>query len=119
MIRNGRYHSTYVPPARLPALQAQIDEAAQAAGRDPSAVKRLYNVDGRISTGALGGFLDGPVDHWVEALASLALNDGIDTFVFWPREAPEEQLRRFAEEVVPLVRATVDRARGSRASSPG
>jgi alkanesulfonate monooxygenase SsuD/methylene tetrahydromethanopterin reductase-like flavin-dependent oxidoreductase (luciferase family) len=108
--------SSYVPPARLPELQARIDEAARAAGRDPPEIKRLYNVDGRITTGALHGFLDGPPDHWVETLAGLALNDGLDTFIFWPREAPGEQLRRFAEEVAPGVRALVER---ERTSQPG
>ena len=103
--------SSYLPPDRLPDLQARIDEAALASGRDPAAVKRLYNVDGRITTGALHGFLDGPPDHWVEVLAGLALNDGLDTFIFWPREAPGEQLRLFAEEVAPGVRATVERER--------
>jgi hypothetical protein len=44
-------------------------------------------------------------------LAVLALNDGLDTFIFWPREAPGEQLRRFAEDVAPVVRATVERER--------
>jgi alkanesulfonate monooxygenase SsuD/methylene tetrahydromethanopterin reductase-like flavin-dependent oxidoreductase (luciferase family) len=106
--------SSYVPPERLPDLQARIDEAAVAAGRDPALVKRLYNVDGRITTGVLHGFLDGPPDHWVEVLAGLALNDGLDTFIFWPREAPGEQLRRFAEDVVPGVRATVERERTGR-----
>ena len=44
-------------------------------------------------------------------LAGLALNDGLDTFIVWPRETPEEQLRRFAEDVAPGVRATVERER--------
>lgn len=104
--------SSYVPPARLPELQVQIDEAARAAGRDPAEIKRLYNVDGLITTGPFSGFLDGPVDHWAEALADLALRHGMDTFIFWPREAPLEQLRRFADDVAPRVRALVNRERG-------
>ena len=107
--------SSYVPPGRLPELQAQIDEAAQTAGRDPAEVKRLYNVDGRITTGAFGGFLDGPADHWADTLTDLAIRHGMDTFIFWPREAPLEQLRLFAEEVAPRVRALVHRERGSQA----
>lgn len=47
----------------------------------------------------------------MEVLAGLAMNDGMDTFIFWPKEAPGEQLRRFAEEIVPAVRATVERER--------
>jgi alkanesulfonate monooxygenase SsuD/methylene tetrahydromethanopterin reductase-like flavin-dependent oxidoreductase (luciferase family) len=107
--------SSYVPPARLPELQARIDEAAHAAGRDPAEVKRLYNVDGRITTGTFGGFLDGPTDHWAETLTDLAIRHGMDTFIFWPREAPLEQLRLFAEEVAPRVRALVSRERSSQA----
>jgi alkanesulfonate monooxygenase SsuD/methylene tetrahydromethanopterin reductase-like flavin-dependent oxidoreductase (luciferase family) len=107
--------SSYVPPTRLPELQAQIDDAAQAAGRDPAEVKRLYNIDGRITTGTFDGFLDGPVDHWVDTLSDLAVRHGMDTFIFWPREAPVQQLRLFAEEVSPRVRALVSRERSSRA----
>jgi hypothetical protein len=105
-----------LPPERIPEPQARIDESAQAAGRDPATIKRLYNVSGRITTGAFGGFLDGPVDHWVEALTGLALDGGLDTFIFWPQEAPAAQLGRFAEEVVPRVRESVRRDRTTRAA---
>ena len=40
--------STYMHPAAVPARQQQIDEAARAAGRDPAAVRRIYNVVGAI-----------------------------------------------------------------------
>jgi alkanesulfonate monooxygenase SsuD/methylene tetrahydromethanopterin reductase-like flavin-dependent oxidoreductase (luciferase family) len=108
--------SSWLPPERIPEPQARIDESAQAAGRDPATIKRLYNVSGRITTGAFGGFLDGPVDHWVEALTGLALDGGLDTFIFWPQEAPAAQLGRFAEEVVPRVRESVRRDRTTRAA---
>jgi hypothetical protein len=41
----------------------------------------------------------------VEELTALALGQGFDTFVFWA-DGPG-QLARFAEEVVPAVRALV------------
>jgi alkanesulfonate monooxygenase SsuD/methylene tetrahydromethanopterin reductase-like flavin-dependent oxidoreductase (luciferase family) len=104
----------YAPPEKLPEMQARIDDAARAAGRNPAAIKRLYNVSGRITEGARGGPFDGPVDQWVAELSALALDHGMDTFIFWPQEAPTQQLRRFAEEVAPQVRAAVAQHRTSR-----
>src|SRR5690606_30932500 len=47
----------YLPPARLGAADARIDEAAALAGRAPQDVVRLYNVHGRFGRG--GGLLQG------------------------------------------------------------
>jgi alkanesulfonate monooxygenase SsuD/methylene tetrahydromethanopterin reductase-like flavin-dependent oxidoreductase (luciferase family) len=103
--------STYVPPERLGAAQARIDDAAAAAGRDPAAIRRLYNVSGRIGP-AGGGFLDGPPGQWVEQLLPLVVETGMDTFVLWPSESPASQLERFAAEVAPALRETVAAHRG-------
>jgi alkanesulfonate monooxygenase SsuD/methylene tetrahydromethanopterin reductase-like flavin-dependent oxidoreductase (luciferase family) len=105
--------SAYVPPGRLPAAQARIDDAATAAGRDPAAVRRLYNVSGRIGPGG-GGFLDGPAGQWVEQLLPLVTESGMDTFVLWPSEAPDRQLELFAAEVAPALREAVAAHRGGR-----
>jgi hypothetical protein len=44
----------------------------------------------------------------VETLLSYYHEVGMDTFVFWPSAGDEEQqIRLFAEEVVPAVRAQV------------
>lgn len=104
--------ASYAPPQRLPAMNARIDEAATAAGRDPAQIKRLYNIFGRITDGASAGDFEGPPDQWVDTLTGLALEHGMDSFIFGPAEAPEQQLRRLAEEVAPRVRANVARARG-------
>ncbi|HEX2372792.1 MAG TPA: LLM class flavin-dependent oxidoreductase, partial [Actinomycetota bacterium] len=72
--------SPHVPPDRLAAAQARIDDAAAAAGRDPGAIRRLYNISGRIGPGG-GGFLDGPAGQWVEQLLPLVVETGMDTFV--------------------------------------
>jgi alkanesulfonate monooxygenase SsuD/methylene tetrahydromethanopterin reductase-like flavin-dependent oxidoreductase (luciferase family) len=101
----------YVPPERLPAAQARIDDAAAAAGRDPAAVRRLYNISGRIGPGG-GGFLDGPAGQWVEQLLPLVTETGMDTFVLWPSEAPDRQLELFAAEVAPALREAVAAHRG-------
>jgi alkanesulfonate monooxygenase SsuD/methylene tetrahydromethanopterin reductase-like flavin-dependent oxidoreductase (luciferase family) len=103
--------SPYVPPERLPAAQARIDEAAAAAGRDPAAIRRLYNISGRIGPGG-GGFLDGPAAQWVEQLLPLVTETGMDTFVLWPSESPARQLELFAAEVAPALREAVAVHRG-------
>ncbi len=103
-----------LPPAGLAEAAALIDEAARAAGRDPGAIQRLYNIGGRITDGASAGFLDGPVEQWVETLTGLSLEQGMDTYVLWPdAEDVDTQLRRFALEVAPAVREAVRRARAS------
>jgi alkanesulfonate monooxygenase SsuD/methylene tetrahydromethanopterin reductase-like flavin-dependent oxidoreductase (luciferase family) len=103
--------SPYVPPGRLAAAQARIDEAAADAGRDPAAIRRLYNISGRIGPGG-GGFLDGPATQWVEQLLPLVTETGMDTFVLWASESPASQLERFAAEVAPALREAVAAHRG-------
>ncbi len=105
--------ASYLPPERLPEANRRIDEAAAGVGRDPSSIRRLYNVGGRITDGAASGFLEGPVDQWVEELTRLSLEDGMDGYVFGPAEDPETQLRRFALEVAPQVREHVSRRRAA------
>ncbi len=90
-------------PRSLPALNAAIDAAAEAAGRRPEAVRRLLNVDGRLGE-----------REWPEQLAELALADGMSTFIL-AVSAPDD-VRRFAEEVAPAVRELVAAGRG--AASP-
>ena len=103
--------ASYAPPERLAGAQARIDDAAAAAGRDPAAIRRLYNVSGRIGPGG-GGFLDGPAGQWVEQLLPLVVETGMDTFVVWPSEPPASQLERFAAEVAPALREAVAAHRG-------
>jgi alkanesulfonate monooxygenase SsuD/methylene tetrahydromethanopterin reductase-like flavin-dependent oxidoreductase (luciferase family) len=103
--------SGYLPPERLPAAQARIDDAAAAAGRDPASVRRLYNISGRIGPGG-GGFLDGPAGQWVEQLLALVTETGMDTFVLWPTEEQDRQLELFAAEVAPALREAVAAHRG-------
>lgn len=82
----------------------QIDDAAQRAGRDPSAILRAYNISGRITDGESAGFLQGPVDQWVDQLTALALDYRADGYIFGPSADTDAQLRRFAEDVMPRVR---------------
>ena len=104
----------YAPPDAIPAMQRRIDAAAAQAGREAASVRRAYNLMGEITAAASDEPLRGPVSQWVETLAGFALELGFDTFVFWPAGGEIDQLTRFAEEVVPAVRAAVATARGSR-----
>ena len=90
-------------------MTKRLDEAAAKAGRDPSSIRRILNVNGVITDGPSNGMLQGPVDQWTEELTTLATTYGFDTFIFWGEG--EGQLQKFAEEVVPAVRAEVATAR--------
>jgi alkanesulfonate monooxygenase SsuD/methylene tetrahydromethanopterin reductase-like flavin-dependent oxidoreductase (luciferase family) len=106
----GRLADGWVPslswatPELVPDMRRHIDEAAGAAGRDPGAVRRVYNVSGAIVDGPVRGVLQGPPGHWVETLSGFATDLGFDTFVFWPGEDHLAQVERFAEEVAPALR---------------
>ena len=66
--------------AEFPRLNARIDDAARAAGRDPRAIRRILNLSGAITAGPRGADpLDGPVDQWVDTLAGWAIDLGVDS----------------------------------------
>ena len=90
-------------PAELRSLNAQIDEAAAGAGRDPKAVRRLVNIYGTF--GDRPELLQGSPADWAEQLADLALAFGMSTFILATDDPG--QARRYAEEVAPRVRELV------------
>jgi alkanesulfonate monooxygenase SsuD/methylene tetrahydromethanopterin reductase-like flavin-dependent oxidoreductase (luciferase family) len=103
----------YAGIAALRSASAQIDRAAREAGREPSAIKRIWNVSGTITDGesaAGAGPLDGPVERVADSLVQWTRDPGVDAFVFWPTDAGTEQVERFAAEVVPAVRERLRRA---------
>lgn len=106
----GRLADGWVPslgwatPELVPELARRVDDGAAEAGRDPSEIRRVYNVSGTIADGPTRGLLEGPPEHWVETLAGFASELGFDTFIFWPSEDPLAQLERFASEVVLALR---------------
>jgi alkanesulfonate monooxygenase SsuD/methylene tetrahydromethanopterin reductase-like flavin-dependent oxidoreductase (luciferase family) len=106
----------YLPPAAAAEAQAAIDRAAREAGRDPSEIRRIYNVPGAFAATAPGPASDtddaivGPPDHWADVLAHLALDFGFGTFVLMGRPDPH-MLRTFIEDVAPRVRDRVATAR--------
>jgi alkanesulfonate monooxygenase SsuD/methylene tetrahydromethanopterin reductase-like flavin-dependent oxidoreductase (luciferase family) len=106
----GRVADGWVPSFRgdlasLAEMTKRLDDAAVEAGRDPTGIRRILNVNGIITDGVTEGLLRGPVSQWTEELLKLAINYRFDTFIFWGEG--EGQLQRFAEEVAPSVRAQV------------
>jgi alkanesulfonate monooxygenase SsuD/methylene tetrahydromethanopterin reductase-like flavin-dependent oxidoreductase (luciferase family) len=107
----GRLADGWVPSIRgdrlgeLGEMNDRVDEGAAEAGRDPGSIRRVYNVNGTITDGASEGFLRGPADQWVDELSTLAADFRGQTFIFWGDG--DDQLRRFAEEVVPATRAAL------------
>ncbi len=87
------------PPDQLPAMNRAIDEAAVAAGRDPAAIRRLYNIDASFDA---------------DQIAALALEEDVSGFVLAADDP--DAVRRFAE-VAEEVRETVAAARGLAATS--
>jgi hypothetical protein len=96
--------SPYAGPDVLPGMNRAIDEAAEQAGRDPSAIRRLYNIAGTFAARGTG-FLQGPAEIWAEQLAELALTQRFSGFIVMGDDP--DLLRRFAGEVVPAVRELV------------
>jgi alkanesulfonate monooxygenase SsuD/methylene tetrahydromethanopterin reductase-like flavin-dependent oxidoreductase (luciferase family) len=112
---------SYVPPAQAVQSNAIIDAAARDAGRDPSAIRRIYNIGGDVAPIVESGASDadpqivGPRDHWVDVLTHLAVDLGFSTFVLWGvPTAP--RLRMFIDEIAPAVRKRVAIARANRPS---
>jgi len=87
----------YLQPGDLQRGNATIDEAATVAGRDPREVTRLLNV--------------APGQH-PEALAQLALEDGVSVFITMGDDP--RAIQELGEEVAPAVRELVARERGER-----
>src|SRR5690606_21697713 len=92
-------------PAELAEMNAHIDAAAAAAGRDPRAIRRLLNV-------AAPDPLTGSPHQWAHQLADIALQYGISGLIHM-RDDPRA-LEWFAREVAPAVRELVAAGRERR-----
>jgi alkanesulfonate monooxygenase SsuD/methylene tetrahydromethanopterin reductase-like flavin-dependent oxidoreductase (luciferase family) len=102
----------YLPPCAVPDALATIEAAARAAGREPDAIRRIYNVVGVVRpSGPARGLLDGPPAHWVEVLSEWAVTLGFDTFVLGAAGDARDQVTRFGRDVAPEVRARVESSR--------
>ncbi len=95
----------YVTPENLGEMNTVIDEAADRAGRGPLAVRRMLNIFGNHE------YLRGPSTVMAERLAALTLEHGTSTFILGSDD-PDE-LQRFAAEVIPAVRLSVEEGRST------
>jgi alkanesulfonate monooxygenase SsuD/methylene tetrahydromethanopterin reductase-like flavin-dependent oxidoreductase (luciferase family) len=85
----------YLLPEDVPARQLTIDEAARAAGRDPSEIKRAINVM----------TLAGDPQGWAEQLVRISVDLGFETLLVGvPAEQPIDFIKRLGEDVAPQVR---------------
>ena len=93
----------YLKQEDLGAAGERIDAAAQAAGRDPKAIRRVLNIGPPPEVDA------------VELMTSLALEQGIDTFIVGEGdEDPRGHLSGLMRDVIPRVRDAVAEARERR-----
>lgn len=92
----------------LTEMNQHIDEGAFAAGRQPSDIRRLLNINGQFSASGRG-LLNGPTRQWAEDLAEITLRYGITGFILAADSAPMIEL--FAAEVAPATRELVAKAR--------
>ncbi|MGW5360845.1 LLM class flavin-dependent oxidoreductase [Actinopolymorpha pittospori] len=94
-----------------------IDEAAAAVGRDPRAVRTIFNFPGRITDRPLaatrdgdGRWIGGSVDQWIEELTTAVLEHEASGFMLFSPEGGTTDavsLGRWANEIVPAVRESM------------
>lgn len=100
-----------------------IDEAAAAAGRDPRAIRTVFNLPGRITDRPLaatrdrdGRWLGGSPDQWVAELTAAVLDHHAGGFTLFSTGYGTQDARtvaRWAGEVAPAVRETIAKEVGS------
>ncbi|MEJ3404791.1 LLM class flavin-dependent oxidoreductase [Rathayibacter sp. YIM 133350] len=94
----------YLQPGDLARGNATIDDAADAAGRAPSEIRRLLNIGGLTEP-----------ERMVDQLTGFALDEGVSTFILMGDDP--RALQVFADEVIPVVRAEVASERARRGTS--
>jgi alkanesulfonate monooxygenase SsuD/methylene tetrahydromethanopterin reductase-like flavin-dependent oxidoreductase (luciferase family) len=94
-----------------------IDAAAVAAGRDPRAIRTIFNFPGRITEQPLaatrdgdGRWIGGSAAQWIEELTGAVLEHGASGFtLFSPGGGTQDalSLSRWAREIVPAIREAI------------
>lgn len=84
----------FIDDAGIGEASARIDDAAGEAGRAPSDIRRILNINGKAEPAEL-----------VRLCTGLALERGIDTFIL--DAAGDDALRMLAGEVIPEIRRRV------------
>lgn len=90
--------------ADLAAMNARIDTAAVAAGREPRAIRRMLNLNGQFAQ-IRSGYLQGPPEAWAEDLAETALTYGVSDFILAADDPAAVEL--FATVIAPTTRELV------------
>jgi alkanesulfonate monooxygenase SsuD/methylene tetrahydromethanopterin reductase-like flavin-dependent oxidoreductase (luciferase family) len=108
---------TYQPPAEAAEGNRAIDIAAQAAGRDPRDIRRIYNIQGAFTEHAAPASdtdpeISGPPEHWTDVLTHVSVDLGFDTFIL-VSDPDESTLTTFVADVAPAVRQRVAEHRAS------
>lgn len=82
-------------------MNRQIDDAASAAGRQPTDIRRLLNINGQFAP--IGtSLLNGPAQQWAEEIVGITLEYGITGYILAADDATSIEL--FAAEVAPAAR---------------
>ncbi|MEE6288222.1 LLM class flavin-dependent oxidoreductase [Georgenia sp. MJ173] len=84
---------------------AVIDGAATAAGRDPRAVRRLLNINGRLAEQRGDQLLVGPPAQWAEQLAAITLEYGVSAYILGGDDP--SMFAVLGQEIAPAVRELV------------
>jgi alkanesulfonate monooxygenase SsuD/methylene tetrahydromethanopterin reductase-like flavin-dependent oxidoreductase (luciferase family) len=99
----------YLPegPASLAAMNEQIDAAAITAGRDPSDIRRMLNINGRLQQQERGLF-QGPPEGWARQIVELERDYGISTFILATDDP--QMIAVFGTVIAPLARDLAEAA---------
>ncbi len=97
----------YLPegPASMTAMNAEIDAAAIAAGRQPSDIRRMLNINGQFLQQERGLF-QGPAETWARQIIELNRDYGVSTFILASDDPQSSAL--FGTVVAPMAREFVE-----------
>ena len=107
----------YLRPEDMAASHRTIDEAAEAAGRDPRQIRRMLNLPQHAFLPTNRGFLQGPPGQWVEELLPLVLEHGFSTFV--AASDDPRTVQTLGAEVAPALREAVAAERADAGTPTG
>ncbi|MBB4689562.1 LLM class flavin-dependent oxidoreductase [Amycolatopsis jiangsuensis] len=100
------WSSRYVGVDALADGNRVVDGAACAAGRAPGEIRRIITVEGHF--GERDGEFTGRAADWVQDLLPLVVEHGVGTVVLGTADVAT--VTKFAEDVIPSLRAAVDSA---------
>ncbi|EKT83945.1 coenzyme F420-dependent N(5),N(10)-methylenetetrahydromethanopterin reductase [Rhodococcus opacus M213] len=115
LMSGGRFELALGAGAFWEAIGAMGGDVRTPGQADPSSIIRAYNVFGRVSDTPSDKMFHGTAEQRVSQLTELAVETGMDTFVFGTDGDDLAQVRTFATDVAPAVRAAVDERRGTGA----